>query len=105
MNFIILLVLFIVLTLVVNWKKSPVPTQYKKPHTSRVNKPSNLVSKAQHQHDVRDDDPLLNMILGEQEFNQEEFDNAVANLEMEVDLAKKKEEKITNHMLKKYKGL
>lgn len=33
------------------------------------------------------------MILGEQEFNQEEFDNAVANLEKEEELAKRKKKK------------
>lgn len=105
MNFIILLVLFIVLTLIANRKKSPASAKYYKPHTARLNKTSNSVSKVQHQRHVRDDDPLLNMILGEQEFNQEEFDNAVANLEKEEELAKKKEEKITNKMRKKYKGL
>ena len=105
MNFITLLVLFIVLTLIVNRKKSPAPAQDTKTHKVRLKKNSSSVSKAQHQRHIRDDDPLLKMILGEQEFNQEQFDNAVANLEMEVELAKKKEEEITNQMRNKYKGL
>ena len=77
----------------------------KKLTKKRGNKTKVSISKTQHQRHVRDDDTLLNMILGEQEFNQEEFDNAVANLEMEVELAKKKEEEITNQMRNKYKGL
>jgi len=108
MNFIILIVISIALAYRQRMRRSNEADRDRDLPVININNSNPEVKTkrhVKHKRRVKDDDPLLNMILGEVEFNQEEFDKGLASLEKEVEKAKRKETALSKKLGKKYKDL